>query len=189
MKPYRRKLSREDAETGTILITKDRWPAFPPPMQEFSISIGAADAVRDAHRRRRLRLRAAAAPALPPRSRSLLQAARLLARGASSRSRSATATTPSAMDRDEEEGLRAFALIVGAYAGAGYPERPQWIERDGVRSDVVAVESRRGARRSGSGFACACRTARRSYCIMCRSWTCGPASGRIAGRTASSAGG
>jgi hypothetical protein len=40
MKPYRRKLSREDAETATILITKDRWPAFPPPMQEFSVSVG-----------------------------------------------------------------------------------------------------------------------------------------------------
>ncbi len=46
------------------------------------------------------------------------------------------------MDRDEEEGLRAFALTVGAYAGASYPERPQWIERDGVRSEVVDVESR-----------------------------------------------
>ena len=45
------------------------------------------------------------------------------------------------MDRDEEEGLRAFALKVGAHAGAGYPERPQWIERDGVRIDVVEVEA------------------------------------------------
>ena len=46
-----------------------------------------------------------------------------------------------AMDRDEEEGLRAFALTVGAYAGASYPERPQWVEQDGVRSDVVEVEA------------------------------------------------
>jgi hypothetical protein len=45
------------------------------------------------------------------------------------------------MDRDEEEGLRAFALVVGAYAGASYPERPQWIERDGVRTDVVEVSA------------------------------------------------
>ena len=45
------------------------------------------------------------------------------------------------MDRDEEEGLRAFALKVGAYAGASYPERPQSIERDGVRAEVTAVEA------------------------------------------------
>lgn len=46
------------------------------------------------------------------------------------------------MDSEEEEGLRAFALKVGAYAGASYPERPQWVERDGVRSDVIEVEAR-----------------------------------------------
>lgn len=40
MKPYRRKLSREDADTGTILITKDRWRAFPPPMREFAVTAG-----------------------------------------------------------------------------------------------------------------------------------------------------
>lgn len=45
------------------------------------------------------------------------------------------------MDKDEEAGLRAFTLKVGAYAGASYPERPQWVERDGVRSDVVEVEA------------------------------------------------
>lgn len=45
------------------------------------------------------------------------------------------------MDRDEEEGLRAFALTVGAYAGASYPERPRWVERDGSRIDVIEVES------------------------------------------------
>jgi len=45
------------------------------------------------------------------------------------------------MDRDEEEGLRAFALTVGAYAGASYPERPQWVERDGLRIEVIEVEA------------------------------------------------
>lgn len=45
------------------------------------------------------------------------------------------------MDRDEEEGLRAFALNVGAYAGASYPERPLWIERGGLRIEVAAVEA------------------------------------------------
>jgi hypothetical protein len=45
------------------------------------------------------------------------------------------------MDPDEEEGLRAFALNVGAYAGASYPERPLWIERDGARLDVTVVEA------------------------------------------------
>ena len=43
------------------------------------------------------------------------------------------------MDSEEEDGLRAFALTVGAYAGASYPERPQWIERDGVRTAVIEV--------------------------------------------------
>jgi hypothetical protein len=38
--PYRRKLSGEDAETGTVLITKDRWKSFPPPMQEFQVGVG-----------------------------------------------------------------------------------------------------------------------------------------------------
>jgi hypothetical protein len=39
MKPYRRKLSSEDAETGTILIEKSRWRAFPPPMREFPVEV------------------------------------------------------------------------------------------------------------------------------------------------------
>jgi hypothetical protein len=39
VKPYRRTLSREDADTGTILVTKDRWRAFPPPMQEFAVDV------------------------------------------------------------------------------------------------------------------------------------------------------
>ncbi len=37
---YRRKLSREDADTGTILITKGRWRMFPPPMDEFTVRVG-----------------------------------------------------------------------------------------------------------------------------------------------------
>jgi hypothetical protein len=39
VKPYRRKLSREDADTGTILITKDRWRVFLPTMQEFAVDV------------------------------------------------------------------------------------------------------------------------------------------------------
>ena len=42
------------------------------------------------------------------------------------------------MDRDEEECLRAFTLTVGATQ----PEDPQWVERDGTRSDVVEVTAR-----------------------------------------------
>ncbi len=46
------------------------------------------------------------------------------------------------MVNNEEDGLRAFALTVGAHAGASHPERPQWIERDGRRVDVAESESR-----------------------------------------------
>jgi len=35
MRPYCRKLSTEDAATGSILIVKSRWRDFPPPMKEF----------------------------------------------------------------------------------------------------------------------------------------------------------
>ncbi|MEX2245284.1 MAG: hypothetical protein WEC75_01240 [Dehalococcoidia bacterium] len=45
------------------------------------------------------------------------------------------------MDREEEEGLRAFGLTVGCHAGASYPERPLWVERDGQRTDVAEVET------------------------------------------------
>lgn len=45
------------------------------------------------------------------------------------------------MDKDEEEGIRAFALNVGAYAGTSYPERPLWVDRDGRRIEVEAVEA------------------------------------------------
>ncbi len=45
------------------------------------------------------------------------------------------------MDKDEEAGLRAFALIVSCHSGASYPGRPQWVERDGARTDVAEIES------------------------------------------------
>jgi len=45
------------------------------------------------------------------------------------------------MDKEEEAGLRAFAISVGCYAGASYPERPLWVERAGVRSEVAEVVS------------------------------------------------
>jgi hypothetical protein len=45
------------------------------------------------------------------------------------------------MDKDEEAGLRAFRVKVGAHAGASYPERPLWVERAGVRRDVAEVVS------------------------------------------------
>ncbi len=35
--PYIRKLSAEDVATGTLLIEKARWRAFPPPMREFGV--------------------------------------------------------------------------------------------------------------------------------------------------------
>lgn len=38
---YVRKLSREDVETGSIFITKDRWRMFPPPLEEFSVVVGS----------------------------------------------------------------------------------------------------------------------------------------------------
>jgi hypothetical protein len=46
------------------------------------------------------------------------------------------------MDSDEEEGLRAFALRVEAYAGASSPERPMAVELDGRRVEVERVEAR-----------------------------------------------
>lgn len=39
MKPYHRRLSREDADTGSILIEKRAWRAFPPPMAEFAVDV------------------------------------------------------------------------------------------------------------------------------------------------------
>lgn len=37
---YRRRLSAEDVETGTIFIEKSRWRRFPPPMREFAVTVG-----------------------------------------------------------------------------------------------------------------------------------------------------
>jgi hypothetical protein len=39
MKPYRRRLSREAADTGSMLIEKRAWRALPPPMAEFAIEL------------------------------------------------------------------------------------------------------------------------------------------------------
>ena len=45
------------------------------------------------------------------------------------------------MDRDEEAGLRAFALTVGCHSAASYPGQPMWVERDGARIDIEAIEA------------------------------------------------
>jgi hypothetical protein len=45
------------------------------------------------------------------------------------------------MDSGEEQGLRAFALCVGCHSGASYPGRPQWIERDGERTEIASIEA------------------------------------------------
>ncbi len=37
--------------------------------------------------------------------------------------------------------LRAFAVRVGCYAGQRYPERPQWVEMDGARTEVASLDS------------------------------------------------
>ena len=51
------------------------------------------------------------------------------------------------MDSNEEAGLRAFTLLA-IYAtdhlrapGEATPRVPQWIERDGRRTEIIAVES------------------------------------------------
>jgi hypothetical protein len=43
------------------------------------------------------------------------------------------------IDKEEEEGLRAFALRVEAHAGASYPERPRRVELGGRPVDVIDV--------------------------------------------------
>lgn len=45
------------------------------------------------------------------------------------------------MPPGELAGLRAFAVRVGCYAGHRSPERPQWVEIEGVRQEVASVES------------------------------------------------
>ena len=41
--PYRRKLSRADVETGSMLIDKRAWRLFPPPMEEFTVVVGGQE--------------------------------------------------------------------------------------------------------------------------------------------------
>lgn len=38
---YSRRLTREDVETGSVFITKDRWRLFPQPLEEFTVVVGA----------------------------------------------------------------------------------------------------------------------------------------------------
>lgn len=45
------------------------------------------------------------------------------------------------MDENEEAGLRAFALNVGAYAGSRNPDRPLWIEVGDRRIDVASLDA------------------------------------------------
>ena len=37
---YTRRLSREDADTGSVLIEKSRWRMFPAPQEEFAVLVG-----------------------------------------------------------------------------------------------------------------------------------------------------
>ena len=43
------------------------------------------------------------------------------------------------MRKQEVAGRSAGRLSVGSYAGHRYPERPEWVELDGVRIDVTDV--------------------------------------------------
>jgi hypothetical protein len=43
------------------------------------------------------------------------------------------------MDSREVAGRTAGQLNVGSYAGQRYPERPEWVELNGVRIDVTGV--------------------------------------------------
>ncbi len=43
------------------------------------------------------------------------------------------------MRRREVAGRSAGWLNVGSYAGHRYPQRPEWVELDGVRIDVTVV--------------------------------------------------
>jgi hypothetical protein len=40
---YRRRLSRGDVETGSMLIDKRAWHLFPPPMEEFTVVVGGQE--------------------------------------------------------------------------------------------------------------------------------------------------
>ena len=41
--PYRRKLSRADVGTATMLIDKHAWRLFPPPMEEFTVLVSGQE--------------------------------------------------------------------------------------------------------------------------------------------------
>jgi len=45
------------------------------------------------------------------------------------------------MDKDEEAGLRAFALVVGLATGSESTPLPAWIERSGARVPVTAIDA------------------------------------------------
>ena len=51
------------------------------------------------------------------------------------------------MDSNEEAGLRAFTLLaiyangVARMPGEATPRVPQWLDRDGRRTEIIAVES------------------------------------------------
>jgi len=49
---------------------------------------------------------------------------------------------PAAAEQQEMEGLRAFQVRVGCYSGGRFAEQPRWVEREGVRLEVAAIESR-----------------------------------------------
>jgi hypothetical protein len=40
---YRRKLSREDVATGSILVEKRVWRLFPAPLEEFTVVVGGQE--------------------------------------------------------------------------------------------------------------------------------------------------
>ncbi len=44
------------------------------------------------------------------------------------------------MWKQEVAGQSAGQLNVGSYAGHRYPQRPEWVELNGVRTDVTLVE-------------------------------------------------
>lgn len=43
---------------------------------------------------------------------------------------------------NEIQGLHAFQVRVGCYSGGRFAEQPRWVEREGVRLEVAAIESR-----------------------------------------------
>lgn len=49
---------------------------------------------------------------------------------------------PATEPHDEIQGLHAFQVRVGCYSGGRYAEQPRWVEREGVRLEVTAIESR-----------------------------------------------